>query len=183
MRTTRRHTATSDVISVIERARGREERHVSARLFSVALMAVFFVALMGCLAAGAHVYQVAAEAQEAATRLHLEAGLLSNIVRSYDRSDAVALGEGPEGTSLVLTRTTASRTYETRIYHYQGRLMQETAVAERPYDPAGATELLETTVFDVSLDGGLVTFGTDSGSFCVALRSSDSGPLEGGGRQ
>lgn len=167
--------ATSDVINVIERARGREEHHVSSRIFSIALMLVFFIALMGCLAAGALVYRAAAEAQEQALDLHLESGLLVNTVRAYDLADAVSLGEGPEGTSLVLTRTMPNRVYETRIYQYQGHVLQETTIAERPYSPEGATELLETAVFDVSLEDDLITFETDSGSFCVALRSTTDG--------
>ena len=43
-----------------------------------------------------------------------------------------------------------------------------------PYDPAGATPLLTTSSFDVSIDDGLVVFATDHGTFSVALRSSEA---------
>ena len=87
---------------------------------SVALMAVFFIALMGSLAAGATMYRSAVEAQEEANDLHLQSGLITNVVRYNDVATALREADGPEGPALVLSRTLASGTYETRIYHYQG---------------------------------------------------------------
>jgi len=160
------------MISVIEKARGRRESHMTSQLLSVALMAVFFVALMGGLAAGASLYRFAVEAQELSTELHMQAGLIANVVRNNDFAGAVSVGEGPEGPAIVLTRTLSSGSYETRIYHHEGKVMQETAVAGRPYDPANATALLETDVFEFTLEDGLLTITCDDGSFDVALRST-----------
>ena len=173
------------MMTVIEKARGRSDRRPSSRLLSVALMAVFFIALMGGLAAGASMYRVAAQAQQQANELHLQSGLIANVVRYNDVAHAVRRAEGPEGPALVLERTLASGTYETRIYAYRGNVVQELQAQGRPFDPEGATPLLATKTFDVAIDGRLVTFTTDYGSFDVALRSdvtgSPSQPREQGG--
>lgn len=159
------------MISVIEKARGRQERRGGAQLMSVALMAVFFVALMGSLAAGATMYRSAVEAQEEANDLHLQSGLITNVVRYNDVAAALREADGPEGPALVLSRTLASGTYETRIYHYQGQVLQEFAAAGRPFDPKGATPLMQTEEFSFEVHDGLLTFTTDRGSFDVALRA------------
>ena len=159
------------MISVIEKARGRQERRGDAQLMSVALMAVFFVALMGSLAAGATMYRSAVEAQEEANDLHLQSGLITNVVRYNDVATALREADGPEGPALVLSRTLASGTYETRIYHYQGQVLQEFAAAGRPFDPKGATPLMRTEEFSFEVHDGLLTFTTDRGSFDVALRA------------
>ena len=138
---------------------------------SVALMAVFFIALMGSLAAGATMYRSAVEAQEEANDLHLQSGLITNVVRYNDVAAALREADGPEGPALVLSRTLASGTYETRIYHYQGQVLQEFAAAGRPFDPKGATPLMQTEEFSFEVHDDLLTFTTDRGSFDVALRA------------
>lgn len=168
---TRERSTTHAVIAVIEKARGRSDARPSSRLLSVALMAVFFVALMGGLAAGALMYRSVVEAQTLANELHLQAGLIANVIRSNDFAGAVSEGEGPEGPAIVLERQTSRGTYETRIYHYQGNVMQEFAVAGRPFDPLGATTLLASDEFSFTIGDGLVTFTTDDGTFSVALRA------------
>lgn len=165
-------TSNRAMISVIETARGRKSTRFSMHLLSISLIAVFFIALMGGLAAGARMYRAAAKAQLAANELHLQSGLVTNIIRNNDVADAPRVDEGPEGPALVLTRTLASGAYETRLYHYQGQLLQEFTAAGRPYDPTTATVLLDTENFSFTVDGSLITITTDCGNFDVSLRSS-----------
>lgn len=167
-------TTNRAMISVIEKARGRSESRPSARLLSVALMAVFFVALMGALASGATMYRSAVESQEVANALHLQAGLLTNVVRGNDAVSAVSETEGPEGPALVLTRRLRSNSYETRIYHYQGTIVEEFAVAGRPFDPESATPVVDSRTFSFEAGEDLVSFTTDLGTFVIALRSDES---------
>lgn len=160
------------MISVIERARGRSVTKRPMHLMSMALIAVFFMALMSCLAVGARMYRAAARAQLEANDLHLQSGLITNLVRSNDVEGALRVDDGPEGQALVLSRTLASGTYETRLYHYQGQLVQEFTAADQPYDPTNATALLATDTFSFAVDDHLITFTTDCGSFVVCLRSN-----------
>ena len=157
--------------SALRRAEMRSEARNSSRLLSVTLMTVFFIALMGGLSLGALMYRNTARCQARARETHLQSGLIANIVRGGDVAGAVRASEGPEGPSLVLTRTLGKRSYETRLYLWEGAVVQEVAVAGSPYDPANATPLLATQAFSFTLDRGLLSFETDGGSFAVALRS------------
>ncbi len=164
------------MISVIEKARGRQANRRPVGLLSLLLLGVFFLALMVGLMFGAQMYRSAVRAHERANQLHLQSGLVTNLIRYNDVADAVRVGEGPEGRALVLERTLGTGTYETRIYQYQQQIVQEFAKAGRPYDPRGATPLLSTTTFDFQIDGSLVTITCDQGSFAVALRSEATEP-------
>ena len=169
------HPKSRAVISVIERGRRHTEARISSRLFSATLMTVFFVLMLTALAAGATMLRPIVDNQLKANKLHLQAGLISNLIREGDIAGAVHEGDGPEGPALVFERTLESGTYETRIYHYQGKVMQELAMASRPYDPASATPLLETDAFSFEIADGLVRFTCDQGTFVVALRSDAGG--------
>ena len=159
------------LIAAFERARDNGPSRNVSQLFSMALMGVIFLALMGSLAAGASLYRFATTAQLAATNQHLQSGLLANVIHAGDLAGAVAEGTGPEGPALVLRRRLASGTYETRIYRYEGSVVQELSAAGRPYDPLGATPLIESDTFSFTREGQLLTITTDEGSFVVALRS------------
>ena len=173
-------STSSAMISVIEKARGRKDAPPSSRIFSVLLIAVFFVALMGSLAAGASMYRSTVNAQQHANDLHLVSGLLTNVVHGNDTAGAVTSAEGPEGEALVLVRSLASGTYETRIYLYKGHVVQEFSVAGRPFDPLGATELLEANSFAFEAKDDLLHFDIDDKGFDVAIRSDAQAP-EGSG--
>ena len=164
------------IVQAFERAKGDRERSRGMHTFTIVLLAVFFVVMMGCLAAGASLYQGVARMQAQASDLHMQAGLLENIVRVNDAADALAVGEGPEGEALVLVERLESGTYETRVYLYEGAIVQEYAIAGRPYNPEDALKVVDSSLFEFSYDGGLVTIATDKGLWSIALRSTQSLP-------
>ena len=84
-------------------------------------------------------------------------------------SDARCLLDGP---ALVLRETLPSGVYETRLYRYDGVIMEEYALADAPYDPSKATAIVRSSVFDFSYGGGLLTIVTDAGQTSVALRAA-----------
>ena len=89
-------------------------------------------------------------------------------------ADAVEVGEGPEGKALVLRETLDGATsYETRIYAYQGKIVEEYVLAENEYMPEKAIALFDSDTFDFSYDNGLVTITTDDGTAAIALRSKE----------
>ena len=77
----------------------------------------------------------AVEVRDQADDTRLATGLIANSVRAADSVDAVGAGKGPEGRSLVLTERLDSGTFETRIYAYQGSIVEEYALTD-----AGAEE-------------------------------------------
>ena len=123
-----------------ERTRTPGAGLLSGQGFSFAIMAVSFIVMMLALVAGVAIYRGVSAEREAADRLRMESGFITNLVRAGDMADAISVGTGPEGDALVLSTTLASGTYETRIYHYDGAIVQEYAFAGAALRPgAGGT--------------------------------------------
>ena len=76
----------------------------------------------------------------------------------------------------MLVERLESGTYETRIYQYQQRIVQEYSLAGAPYMPSTATTVVPSRRFEFEFSRGLITIRTDQGISSVALRSG----LEGG---
>ena len=163
------------VVSAFERSKHTTQREASSRTFTIALMAVFFVALMAGLAAGVSIYRSVATVHASANDMRMESGLLANSVHVADAADAVEVGQGPEGDALVLVERLDSGNYETRIYQYQGNIVQEYAIEGRDYAPDRAQVLAHSATFGFTYADSLLTVTTDQGSFDVALRSRQGG--------
>lgn len=159
-------------VSAFERAKGADSPGASTRSFTVALLAVFFVVLMTGLVTGALVFRAVSTAKADADELHMQTGLLANTVRMNDAADSVRRGQGPEGDALVLAERIGDGSYETRIYLYEGAIVQEYALADRPYSPAEAQPLVTSDAFAFAMDGNKLTVVTDKGAFSVSLRSA-----------
>lgn len=166
------------IVSAFERSKEQgAKKSSSSRLFAVVLMCVFFIALMAALAAGVIVYKHVADTQKQVNVTHLQSGLVANIVHGNDNLNSVTEGEGPQGKALVLVETINGGQYETRVYQYNGAIVQEYAISGRDYAPERATRLFESNTFDFSFDGELLTITTDQGPVSVALRSGQGGAL------
>ena len=165
------------VVQAFERSKAPERKRTTAHVFTLLLMAVFFVALMGGLAAGAHIYNSVVGVQSYTHDVHLQSGLMANTIHVNDSVFAVEQGEGPEGPALVLVEALDTGTYETRIYTYQGTLYQEYAIVGRDYNPDKATPLFKTSTFSFDFDGTLLSMTTDLGTLDVKLRSAQGSSL------
>ena len=155
----------------VEGSAGRKHR----RLFPVLLLCVFFAALLLALIAGVTVYRHISDAQAANVARREGVELVANIVRANDAKGAVATGQGPEGKSLVIVENLDSGTYETRLYRYKGKIVQEYSLAGTAYTPAKASEVTESSRFDFSYGNGLLAVTTDQGTCEVALRYLQGG--------
>lgn len=65
-------------------------------------------------------------------------------------SDARCLLDGP---ALVLRETLPFGVYETRLYRYDGVIMEEYALADAPYDPSKATAIVRSSRLRLLLRG------------------------------
>lgn len=181
--------------------RRRRERDFG-RVFTGLLFALFVAALLMAILTGTNVYRELNREGETADNQRLSLTLLANDVRANDQIDAVAWawvteegvdmvvahgreeleqpemadGDSPrnllDGPALVLRETLPSGVYETRLYRYDGVIMEEYALADAPYDPSKATAIVPSSVFDFSYAGGLLTITTDAGQVSVALRAT-----------
>ncbi len=151
-----------------------KKRKVSS-IFQVLLFLVVIALLLATLVAGTHVYQVVSQQRQADNEQRVGVSLIANSVRMTDAIDSVGVGQGPEGQALVLTERLDTGNYETRIYEYQGNIVEEYAKAGTAYTPAKASQLAENEYFSFSYSDGLLTVNTDEGSANIALRSVRSG--------
>lgn len=146
-----------------------------SRFFSLALSFLFALAALLSVWAALRTYGWVNQEQKRMDDTHYSMDLLVNTVRRIDTLDCLAIGSGPEGESLVLTEQLRNGVYETRIYLYQGAVVQEYAPSGMPYKPEDATKVVESTTFTFELSNGLLTIQTDSGTAEVALRSVRGG--------
>ena len=132
-----------------------------------------FGLLLGCMLAlsafGAQVYRAltAAQARNNASRAALS--YVSARLRAADTAGAVALGAGPEGPALLLRE----EGYETRIYLYEGFLVEEYAAAGSALAPQNAQIIARTGSFSAAATGGLYTVTTDAGTVQICLHSGE----------
>ena len=149
-----------------ERAKEREH------FYLLILMACVFVSLLALMGIGSHVYRSLVENQNISENRRATLTYLQQKVRAADRSDAVLLRDGPEGTMLVLQEQVDGSSYETRIYLYQGNLVEEYRRADESCQEDEAAVIAQTDTFEVSfVQPGLLAFETQYGKGYVAVRS------------
>lgn len=163
-----------DAVS-ISAERRHDERNRLQRTFSVLLFSVFVVVDLLALVAGASSYGSLISMQNDNDARILSLGPIASSVHANDSTGGVASGEGPEGRALVLIQSDAAGSYETRIYLYEGNIVQEYSLAGAPYTPQKATVLAASETFDFSYENDLLTVTTDAGSVKVALRNLQGG--------
>ncbi len=170
------NTSRIDALSSLARVNaGQVGSSSSKHVFSAIVMGVFFAALLLALIAGVLVYKYITDVQTQANTEREGIGLVSNAVRANDGSGAIAVGQGPEGRSLVIVEKLASGTYETRFYLYQGEVLQEYSLAGSLYTPEKASMVTKSNTFDFAYSHGLLSVTTDQGTSEVALRSLQGG--------
>lgn len=169
-------TSRVDALTQVARVQLRDEKRSGAgRIFPLLFLAVLFLLLMAALAMGVRAYRSTARAQSSLSTMRSGAELVANSVRANDATGSIAVGEGPEGRSLVVVEKLPTGTYEIRTYLYQGSIMQEYAIAGSRYTPGSATRITDSETFDFSFSNGLLSISTDMSSCEVALRNLQGG--------
>ncbi|MDO4502582.1 MAG: DUF4860 domain-containing protein [Coriobacteriia bacterium] len=160
-------------VSVDQEEQTNESFHIRHmdRLFILILFAVLIMSLVLVFALGTNAYRGLEQARTDGEQVRLQSSLLATSLRAMDAVDAAAKGQGPEGPALIMRERIGQDQFETRLYQYQGQLMQEYALAGTACDPARATALCPIKRFGFRIQDGLVTIGTDVGQTYVALRS------------
>jgi len=165
----------TDIIDALTTTSERRTSARTGRMFTVILLVLFFAVMLAALVSGVSVYQSVASIQNDSSQNRLGLGIITNCARSNDSADALAVGKGPEGDSLVFVERLDSGTYETRIYLYEGKVLQEYSLEDAQYSPEKAVELADTSTFEFEYEDGLLAITTDQGTAYVALRCSQGG--------
>lgn len=148
-------------------------KHTTAsRLPSLILFALFIVVLLIALVAGVKAYSALVEQGDQANESRFANGLIANSIRSMDSYASVQQGQGPQGPSLVMIENTEAGFFETRIYLWQGEVLLEFSPSHDPYTPSKATKLIDSDIFEFTLENNFVHVTTDEGSTDIALRAS-----------
>ena len=164
-----------DAVSITA-ARKIEKGDGLQRAFSILLFTVFVVVDLLALAAGASSYGSLTKMQSANDERIMSLGPIMSSVRANDAKGGISRSkDAPEGEALVLSHSDSVGTYETRIYLYQGHIMQEFALEGAPYTPQKATPLAESSTFSFAYSEGVLTIATDAGQCKIALRSQQGG--------
>ncbi len=142
----------------------------SMHAFSIVLFTVFIVSILITLMTGTRIYRQLAVQQQSADDARLSLNLIANCIKANDATDAIAAGDGPEGNSLVLVERLETGTFETRIYLFEGKVLEEYSVAGNPYTPEKATVIASSETFSFTYGKGLLSITTDAGTVDVALR-------------
>ncbi len=170
-----RNDPVQSLIRAVSTSRSNAGDGVHGRVFITLLFAVIALFLLLALLMGMSAYRAANDVRRAADETRLSLALIANSVRMNDAVDAVGVSEGPEGRALVLTEHLETGAYETRLYAYEGAIVEEYARADAPYAPEKAREVVASERFDFTYENGLLTVLTDRGSSSVALRSVRGG--------
>ncbi len=139
--------------------------------FTLVLFGAFVVLLLLGLWMGTVAFRTITVMQDATDDARLALTSLQNRVRSFDQADSFGTAQGPEGPAIVFTYKLEAGDYETRLYLYQGALVQELAFSTDPYLPMTATKIVETSTFAFTCEDGLLSVTCDQGTVDVALRS------------
>ena len=139
--------------------------------FTLVLFGAFVVLLLLGLWMGTVSCRTITVMQDATDDARLALTSLQNRVRSFDQADSFGTAQGPEGPAIVFTYKLEAGDYETRLYLYQGALVQELAFSTDPYLPMTATKIVETSTFAFTCEDGLLSVTCDQGTVDVALRS------------
>ena len=152
--------------------RSSEARDGKAR--GRAFITLLFAVIVLC-AVGTSAYRAANDVRSSSDNTRLGLSLIANSIRATDGTDAVGVADGPEGLALVLTEHLGNGDYETRLYAYQGAIVEEYTRAGTAFTPEKAREIVRSSTFDFTYTDGLLTVHTDQGSTSVALRSVRGG--------
>ena len=107
---------------------------------------------------------------EASVDLELAVGKNAAGLPLLTDEEKVIEGSLLDGPALVLRETLDSGAFETRLYSYDGTIMEEYALVGSPYNPEGAIPIVKSSKFDFTYRNGLLTIYTDAGQVTVTLR-------------
>lgn len=153
------------------------KKKAAERLNSAPFSLALFVLMLGCVLMlavfGAQVYRALTESQSRNKAVRASLNYVAARLRGADERQAIRVAEGPEGDALVLADPGEDTGYETRIYVFEGRLMEEYAAEDSDFDPSAAQAVAETQTFSVTRAENLFTVVTDQGTISVYLHAGE----------
>lgn len=129
------------------------QRSMSA-VAALLVLAVFAVSILGVLLGGAGIYQRLVSRTDDAYDSRTCVQYLASKVRQAPAE--VTLASFGEGMALVIPQVYGEKEYLTRIYCYQGWLMELFCAADGNFAPEDGEKILPVEALALSIDDGLL---------------------------
>lgn len=157
----------------------RKSEHLEG-LMALLLFGVFAVCLLVVLLTGADSYQRLTERDQAASDGRTCAQYLTTRVRQADEGQAVSVERFGDGGALCFTQSIVGEAYVTRIYVYDGWLMELFCRDGAELEPADGERIMSARSLEAEERDGLLrlSIAPESGEAVELLLSLRSG--EGG---
>lgn len=144
------------------------------------LFGVFAVCLMVVLLTGADSYQALTRRDQAASDGRTCAQYLATRVRQADVEQSVSVEEFGGYTALCFTQSIVGDDYVTRIYVYDGWLMELFCRADANLEPEDGERVMAAESFDASEEDGLLRLAItpengEAVSLVLSLRAGEGG--------
>lgn len=154
----------------------RPIQHQLNGLMALLLFGVFAACVLAVLLTGANAYRRLTQRDQEAYLRRTCVQYLATRVRQADSRDRVSVESFGGADALVLTETDGS--YTTRIYCYDGWLMELYAAADADMEPQDGEKVLELSSLHLTLEDGALTADTvdtagASGTLRMTLRSGE----------
>ncbi|MDO4530821.1 MAG: DUF4860 domain-containing protein [Bacillota bacterium] len=120
------------------------------------LFGVFAVCILMVLLMGAGSYQRMTERDQKTYAERTAVQYLTTRVRQADASGGVSVEKLEGLDALVLSETLEDEVYETKLYCYEGWLMECYAAADSDLSPVDGERILEAQEMNLSMDGQML---------------------------
>ena len=130
------------------------------------VLAVFAVGILGVLLGGASAYRRLTQRDQEVYDRRTATQYLTTKLRQAPGSGAVSMGSFGDGDALVITEKWEAVTFATRIYCYEGWLMELYSLADGEFSPADGQKIVPMDSIRTEEQGSLLkltlTRGQDS---------------------
>lgn len=157
-----------------------KQKHHLEGLGALLLFGVFAVCVLMVLLTGADTYHRLNQRDRAAYDTRTAAQYITTKLRQADRLDCVTVERFGDGDALALIDEIDGERYVTRVYTYDGYLMELFSYAEDEMTPEAGEQLMPLAGLEARMDRRKVTVICNEGeketSFSVTLRAGEEAP-------
>lgn len=157
-----------------------DRRQSISGLAALLSLGVFAVSLLAVLLCGAGVYGRLTQRDQLAYDSRTCVQYLTTKVRQAPTPDAVALSRFGDGDALIISEEIGGAEYWTRVYCYDGWLMELFTVADDGFAPEDGEQILPARELSLTREGTLLRVALVDGNgsqadFLLALRGGEEG--------
>lgn len=151
----------------------KERNNSPLGLYTLGIFVLYIAAFLMLVILGARTYRSTVSSQDRNYQTRAQLSWLSAVIRANDREGAVSLKdtEGGQDGQVLIVRDGSG--YASRIYVYDGCLVEDYAAVDAELDPDSALKIGETAQFHVELypEDNALNVQTDEGWIRLCLRS------------